>query len=355
MKKYNKIIVGIIVFLIAIVLCYPKLHFTYANSSCSEIVMELNSNRILFENNCMEKKYMASTTKILTAITIIENCDVNEIVHVTEKTVGVEGSSIYLQAGEKLSVKHLLYGLMLRSGNDCAETLAVHCSKSIEEFSLLMNDTAKKIGALNSNFVNPHGLHEDNHYTTAYDLALISAYAMKNETFREIVGTKSIKIPFTTQNTYRYLINKNKLLKDFEGTTGIKTGYTKKAGRCLVSSCVRDGMELICVVLNCPPMFERSKNLLTDCFNNYKLYKLVESDNIIDFIQVEKGDDIGVYVKKDIILPLSEFEYHNIDIIYDLPQKLEKPLKKDSEIGKIKICCQNKLLFSEKIYTIVDN
>ena len=159
----------------------------YFSQSVSEIVMDANSKRILHQNNIHEKKFMASTTKILTAICVIENTDVDREITVSNKTIGVEGSSIYLEEGEKLTIKHLLYGLMLRSGNDCAETLAVNCSGSIKEFASLMNSTAKKIGANNSNFVNPHGLHDDNHYTTAYDLALISCYAMKNKTFREIV------------------------------------------------------------------------------------------------------------------------------------------------------------------------
>lgn len=327
----------------------------YANNSSSEIVMEINTNRVLHENNANDKKFMASTTKILTAIVIIENCDIDEIITVTDKTVGVEGSSIYLEKGEKLSIRHLLYGLMLRSGNDCAETLAVHCSGSISEFANLMNKTAKKIGAYNSNFVNPHGLHNDEHYTTAYDLALISCYAMKNQDFRQIVGTKSIDIPFTTRGYNRHLINKNKMLNEFEGSNGIKTGFTKKAGRCLVSSCVRNGIELICVVLNCPPMFERSKTLLSNCFSEYKNYKLVESDYIFDFIEINNSErKCGIYVKNDIVLPLTESEKNSIQIIYDYPKTLSKPIKKDQEIGSIKICCENKLLFEEKIYTIVE-
>ena len=171
---------------------------TYADNSCAEIVMEVNSNVVLYKHNENSKKFMASTTKILTAIVVIENCNVNDVVTVTKDTVGIEGSSIYLEVGEQLTVKELLYGLMLRSGNDCAQTLAVYCSKSIENFANLMNKTAKKIGATNSNFVNPHGLHNDNHYTTAYDLALISCYAMKNSIFREIVSTKSVDISFSS-------------------------------------------------------------------------------------------------------------------------------------------------------------
>ena len=157
--------------------------FNYNTSS--EIVMEASTNRVLYANNIYEKYYMASSTKILTSIIVIENCDLAETVEVGAKTVGIEGSSIYLEAGEKLTVKDLLYGLMLRSGSDCAETLAVHCAGSIEKFAELMNKTAERIGAKNSHFVNPHGLHDDNHYTTAYDLALISCYAIQNKDFKE--------------------------------------------------------------------------------------------------------------------------------------------------------------------------
>ena len=326
--------------------------FNYNTSS--EIVMEVSTSRVLFADNIYEKKYMASTTKILTAIAIIENCNLNETVEVSAKTVGIEGSSIYLEAGEKLTVKDLLYGLMLRSGNDCAETLAVHCSGSIEKFADLMNETAKKIGAKNSHFVNPHGLHDENHYTTAYDLALISCYAIKNKDFKEIVSTKNVKIPFTTHNTFRYLTNKNKMLKEFDGATGIKTGFTKKAGRCLVSSCCRNGMELVSVVLNCGPMFERSKTLLQNGFDDYKMYNLVESDNIVAFIPTESAEEKrGVYIKEDVIVPLTEIERKSVEIVYELPEIIGSDVKCDEEIGFVKIYCKNNLIFSQKVYTIV--
>jgi len=327
-----------------------------ADSLTAEIVMEVGSNRVLHAKNQNEKRFMASTTKILTCITIIENCNLSDIVTITDKTVGVEGSSIYLEVGEKLSVLDLLYGLMLRSGNDCAETLAVYCSGSIENFAILMNETANKIGAKDSNFVNPHGLHDNNHYTTAYDLALISCYAMKNADFRKIVGTKVTKIPFTTRDYDRVLINKNKMLSEFEGATGIKTGYTKKAGRCLVSSCNRDGMELVSVVLNCPSMFERSKEILDTTFCEYKNYKLIESDNFVGFTQVktDKNDvKCGLYVKNDVVLPLTEYEKENLKIDYKYEEEICRPVEKDEEIGEINFYCQNNLIFSQKIYTII--
>lgn len=349
--------ISIICLFFTICLCLTYFNFNPIESDAetvSEIVMETTSHRIVYENNARVKKYMASTTKILTAITTIENCDIEEEVTVTEKSVGIEGSSIYLEVGEKLSVKDLLYGLMLRSGNDCAETLALHVSGSIKDFAELMNKTAKNIGCENSNFVNPHGLHSDNHYTTAYDLALISVYAMRNPVFRQIVSSKSYTIPFTTRNTKRLLINKNKMLKEFDGATGVKTGFTKKAGRCLVSSCKRNGMEFVCVVLNCPSMFERSKELLSCGFNNYTIYKLVESDNIIDFIKKSDSDEkLAVYIKNDIRLPLTTKEYDDIKIVYDLPEELPKNVTKDDIVGFVKIYCQNNLLFTEKIYTII--
>ncbi len=352
-KKITIIAISIIIFISIMIYDINMSHTTYASTANSaEVVMELNTNRVVHSVNKNERKFMASTTKILTAITIIENCNLSDIVEIKKETTGIEGSSIYLEAGEKLSVEHLLYGLMLRSGNDCAQTLAVHCSGNINDFARLMNQTAVKIGALNSNFVNPHGLHDENHYTTAYDLALISCYAMKNQTFRDIVGTKSIKIPFTTKNYDRYLVNKNKMLNEFEGCTGIKTGYTKKAGRCLVSSAKRNGTEFVCVVLNCPPMFEKSKILLSSAFTNYQNYKIMESDHIVGFIDVN-GTKCGAYIKNDIILPLTKFERENLDIVVEMPKKLKKSIKKDQQVGYVKIYYQNNLLFTEKIYSIL--
>jgi len=349
MKRFLTLILVVLSF--TIIFNNKEIIYTNASTSSSEIVIERDSGRILHENNARVKKYMASTTKILTAITIIENCDLNDVVTVGKETVGVEGSSIYLEAGEKISVKDLLYGLMLRSGNDCAETLAVYCSGSIDDFARLMNNMAKKIGANNSNFVNPHGLHDDNHYTTAYDLALISAYAMKNDTFREIVSKKSVNISFSTHDYVRHIANKNKLLFNLEGCTGIKTGYTKKAGRCLVSSVKKDGMELICVVLNCPPMFERSTELFNNLFNEYHPYKLVESDNIVGFVLDKSNKKVALHVKNDVILPLNEDELNNIEIIYDYPDAIDT-IKKDEIVGEIKIYLKNNLIFTEKIYTI---
>ena len=354
----NKIIFIILIIFIlfmSVIINFSNADAEGFDNSSSEIVMDVNSGRVLYSKNADVKKFMASTTKILTAIVIIESCDIDAKIEITDKTVGVEGSSIYLEKGEILSVKDLLYGLMLRSGNDCAETLAIYKSGSIGNFAELMNKKAEEIGAKNSHFVNPHGLHDDNHYTTAYDLALISAYALKNSVFKEIVSTKKAVIPFTTRNTKRVLINKNKMLSEFDGATGVKTGFTKKAGRCLVSSCERNGFEIVSVVLNCPPMFERSKELLSNAFNKYSPVKLIESDNIVDFVEIENCNiNCPIYIKNDLVLPLSEYEKENVEIDYEIPNVLRAPIKKDTEIGKIKISVKNNLIFTENLYTMID-
>ena len=318
----------------------------------SEIVMEVNSKRILHEKNCHDKKYMASTTKILTAICVIENIDVNTPVKIPAEAVGIEGSSIYLKENETLTVKELLYGLMLRSGNDCATALALAVSKSIDDFAVLMNKKAEEIGAMNSNFVNPHGLHDDKHYTTAYDLGLISCYAMQNDTFREIVGTKKIAISNEFYDYDRVLINKNKMLFANDNSTGIKTGYTKKAGRCLVSSRKKDGMEVVCVVLSCPDMWKISNELLDCALDDYKMVKVLESDNILDFNDDPPTKTIA-HVKRDVFLPLLNNEIKKVkyEIIYF--DNLNNALNKDTPIGKINFYIENNLIFEEKIYTII--
>lgn len=331
----------------------PASAYTAAMQTDAEIVMEIGTQRVLLDKDGDKRMYPASTTKILTAICAIENSNLDDVVTVTKQCVGVEGSSIYLTEGEKLTVGELLYGLMLRSGNDAATALAMYISGSIDAFADLMNATAKKTGATNSNFVNPHGLPDDDHYVTARDLALITAYALKNEDFKKIVSTKKIEISNGDKPYKRLLINKNKMLFECEGATGVKTGYTKKAGRCLVSSCERDGMELVSVVLNCPPMFETAKAHFNEYFSSYALYKIFESDFIVDFIPVDGTDEqCAVYIKEDVLLPLTEEERENINIRYDLPEKLPSGIKKDSEVGKIDFLVGNKLIFSEKIYTI---
>ena len=239
----------------------------YSTSAASAIVVDCGSGRVLYEKNADEKRPIASTTKILTAITVLENTDdISREVAVPDDAVGVEGSSVYLQKGEKLRIVDLLYGLMLRSGNDCAAALAYLTSGSIADFSHLMNFTAKRAGACSSHFVNPHGLPDPDHYSTARDMALISAYAMRNDMFVKIVSSEIYRDCPAPDGGTRVFVNKNKILGMVDGGNGIKTGYTKEAGRCLVSSAEREGRTVICVVLDCAPMFEESRDLINEAF-----------------------------------------------------------------------------------------
>ena len=326
---------------------------SYAFSvSKGEIVLEQSTKRVLYENNADLKLPMASTTKIITCITAIENADLDDEVKVTSKTCNIEGSSIYLKDGDIYSLRDLLYGLMLRSGNDCAETIALFVGKGRDNFINLMNETAKKCGANNTNLTNPHGLPDKNHYTTARDLALISCYAMDNPVFNEIVSSKSAKIVEKSTGNERVIVNKNKMLTRFDGANGIKTGFTKLAGRCLVSSAKRQNMQLVCVTLNCPQMFERSSELLNSCFNRFSLKEILLKEDFRKKTCVRGAEksEFCLQIKNDVLLPLKENEEVTIEI--KLPEKILLPKKRNEIVGEIEFYIKNNLIFSQKIYTM---
>lgn len=299
-------------------------------SARAEIAMELSTGTTLTENNAHARLPMASTTKILTAIIIIEDCNLDEEITVSDEAVGVEGSSIYLQKDEKIDIRDLLYGLMLRSGNDSAAALAIHHSGSIESFACVMNERAKKMGAKNSNFKNPSGLPDDEHYTTAYDLCTIACYAMKNEVFRQIVSTTNYS------GKYKNFINKNKILYKYENANGIKTGYTLKAGRCLVSSAQQNGMDIVCVVLNCPDMYERSIEIFESCYKKFRL------------VHLNKGT---VFNFNNILCSLKDCESFVIENTDKISYKIE-PAPNCEEIAHLLIYNGNNLIFTGKLYNI---
>jgi len=323
------------------------------NSSAKAMcVLEKDSGRLIAGKNENAKLAMASTTKIVTAITVIQNCnDLDEQIQISDKAVGIEGSSIYLRSEEIISVRDLLYGLMLRSGNDSAVALACHVGGSVESFADMMNETAKKAGATNSNFVTPHGLDHKDHYTTAYDLAKITAYALNNPTFKEIVSTKMHTVPATNKSEKRYMHNKNRLLNNLEGCIGVKTGFTKKAGRCLVSAIERENTTYVCVVLNCGPMFEESATLLNNADYSYKNTKIIDKNKEIynEYI-IDKADGkLYLYSEEDFCYPLSSGELQNIRIEYNV--KLDNA-KVGDQVGEIKVFLKNDLLKTIKLVTI---
>jgi len=274
--------------------------------------VEVTSGRLLYEKNAYQRLPMASTTKILTAITVLENVtSIEEIVKVNNKAIGIEGTSIYLQRGEELSVKELLLGLMLRSGNDASVALALHVSPSIQEFSFLMNAVARKAGAKDSNFKNPHGLDEEDHYTTAYDLAMISAYAMRNPIFAEIAATKDAKI--SGVDYPRVLQNKNRLLRSNKQIVGVKTGFTSKAGRCFVGAMNLGEMTVVNVVLNCGPMFPESEQMMKKAGSDFYMHKILSKETVITPTFPDRHDRIGM-VSEDFYYPLRKGEADKIDI-----------------------------------------
>lgn len=321
----------------------------------SMVVIEADSKRVLNDKNKDERLAMASTTKIMTALVTCKNVkDFDEVVAINDNAVGIEGTSMYLKKGEKLTIKELLYGLMLPSGNDAAMALAYYVGGSEERFVEMMNEQAKELNLQNTHFANPHGLDADGHYTSAYDLAIITAEALKNDTFKEIVSTKNIRVTGSKENEPRFLSNKNKLLKTLDGCTGVKTGFTDNAGRCFVCSCTRDGMTLISVVLNCGPMFEESAKLLNTCFEKYKMREILEPYAQGENIKVSNGesDFVQTVTKHGFTYPLTDEEFNNIKIVRNQPEILDAPVVKEQKIGEIEIYLDKNLLFKENIYTM---
>lgn len=332
----------------------PVIYTEVESSAKSMCVVEQSSGRILFGKNINKRLPMASTTKVFTALTVLENCDnLNEVVKIDDRAVGIEGTSIYLRKGEKLTVKELLLGMMLPSGNDAATALAYYIGKEIPNFCKMMQKTAENAGAVNSQFKNPHGLDEEGHYTSAYDLAIVTAKALQNPDFLRISTTKSAVISGNNEVKSRYLKNKNKLLNSYEGCIGCKIGFTDNAGRCFVSGAERNGMKVICAVLNCHPMFEECAKFMDLAFKNYKMTELMSAYDIIDEIPVKKGrvNSVKVFNRKKFSYPLTEDETLKINYITDIPDNLVAPIFKEKVVGKMKIYLENHLLFEDNILT----
>lgn len=268
----------------------------------SAVLIDGQSGAVLYSKNSAAHMNMASTTKIMTAMVILENMSLDTVVTVPKEATLVEGSSIYLRENEKITVETLLYGLMLESGNDAAHTLAVSCSGSIEKFADLMNETAKKIGLTSTSFANPHGLSAENHYTTAYELAYITYTAMQSPTFCKIVSTKNMVAPSLDGKFTRYFSNHNKLLRIYDGAVGVKTGYTKAAGRCLVGAAEKDGKRFITVTLNDGNDWNDHANMLDYAFDHYDTICIAPEN---DFA-VYNSDGYRLSNKKGVFLTVPE-------------------------------------------------
>ncbi len=309
-----------------------------AISAKSAILIDSDSGRVLYEHNSYEKLPMASTTKIMTGLLACESGKLSKSVKVSAFASGTEGSSLWLKIGEKQSLENLTYGLMLKSGNDAAVAIAEYLGGSIDAFALLMNKKAREIGAVNTNFENPHGLDSDGHYTTAYDLALIAREAMKNEKFSEIVSTKTYSIPMQGEKWDRALKNHNKLLWNYDGCNGVKTGFTKKCGRCLVSSAERNGRELICVTLNAPDDWKDHTYLLDYGFDNFETEVVAKKgEYACNYVYDEKNNrSVKLNFGDDYIVSVAENDVIKTEITYE---KIILPAKKGIKAGSMIVYC----------------
>lgn len=267
-------------------------------------VLDAVSGRVLYERNPDQRSLIASTTKIMTALVVCEQCNVLDRMRIPKEAVGIEGSSMYLREGEILTLQELLYGLMLSSGNDAAVALAIYCGGTVEGFAQRMNDKAHVLGMKNTHFENPNGLDSPGHYSTARDLAILAAYAMENPIFRQTVSTKSVKVG------ERCLTNHNKLLWRVSGADGVKTGFTKAAGRILVSSATREGRRIIAVTLNAPDDWNDHAALLEEGFSRFTTRRIVTAGEQVGTLEVLGGEQrrITVLAAEDFDYPLAPEE-----------------------------------------------
>ncbi|MFB4259696.1 D-alanyl-D-alanine carboxypeptidase family protein [Shouchella clausii] len=324
---------------------------TFPVSGQAAILMEQSSGRVLYSKNEHQPLKIASITKIMTAILAIESGKLDETVTVSKRAEGTEGSSLYLVAGEKLTLRDLVYGLMLRSGNDAAIAIAEHVGGSVEGFVFLMNEKAEEIGMSNTLFRNPHGLDTDeDHLSSAYDMALLTQYAMENEEYREISSTKDYR---SKGDKVRVFHNKNRLLTEkYSYSTGGKTGYTKLAKRTLVSTASKDGLDLIAVTLNAPDDWDDHMHMFNWGFDHYSLERLVSKGQLKS--KVDPFYEGNLYVPYDVVYPLTTEEKSQLQSALTLKNPPKRGKFTDQElldpIGKLAFTVDGKTIESIPLY-----
>ena len=314
----------------------------WAISAESYVVMDYDSKRVLMSKNMNEKKLIASTTKIMTAIIALENKDLNSVRKVGPEVLKAYGSAIYLSLDEEITLKDLLYGLMLRSGNDAAIEIAYHVSGNMDNFVKLMNQKAYELGMSNTIFINNHGLENEQgkgNTSTSYDMALLMRYALQNETFKEIIHTKE----YTAKTSGKIYVwhNKNKLLSTNEYEIGGKTGYTKKAKRTLVTAATKDAKRVIVVTLNDPNDFADHEELYNEIFNKYERVEILNKEATV----IDESNPLKYYLQNDFYALLTKEEKENIRIDYQIDQNANT-----KEVGNAYVYLKDKLLHTEKIY-----
>lgn len=323
------------------ILCFPVLFLTVCGeelgiSAQSAIVIEKDSGRILYQKNAEKQLPMASTTKIMTAIIALEQGNPTEKIRISPAAAAVEGSSMYLKEGEEFTLEELLYGLMLSSGNDAAVAIAEHLG-GMNGFVEQMNQKASVLGAVNTHFANPNGLPDDTHYSTARDMAVITAYCLNNPKFAEIAATKARQISGEGKAHPRSLTNHNKLLQLCPGCIGVKTGFTKAAGRCLVSAAQRNGMTLICVTLNAPNDWNDHCSLYDAMFQTYRLQSVLQAGKLLGEIEISNSETTALPIScpENFSYPLKENE-HCVTAL-SLAPPLDAPVSSGTEVGTITV------------------
>jgi D-alanyl-D-alanine carboxypeptidase (penicillin-binding protein 5/6) len=301
--------------------------------------MDVSSGRILYAHNAHERRPPASLTKVITALLALETEGFDETVTVSSGAARVEGSSIWLEAGETLTLGELLYGLMLRSGNDAAEAIAEHVAGGVDDFVLRMNRRAEALGALSTHFRNPHGLPAAGHLTTAADLALIARAALERDDFREIIATRQQVIPWPGKEWDRALLNENRLLWLYPGADGVKTGWTREAGRCLIASATRDGWQLVAVVLNAPSMWTDATRLLDWGFATFRPTLLFEDGDPVARVRVAGAAErwVPLAVGREVRVALLPGEEDRLAALPEVPPSVRSPLGRGQEIGSLRV------------------
>ncbi len=354
--KYIKKIFLIFCFL-SIIIHSNIIENVYANtidiSSPAAVVICEDTGRILLDKNMNEKRKMASLTKLMTSIILVENCKMDEKITIDKRACYIGGSEAGIKPNEEVTTKDLLYGMLLPSGNDCALAVAYHIGGDIENFANIMNKKAVELGLKNTSFANPHGLDSDNHYTTAYEMALIAKYAKEYNEIEKAVSTTSTTVKFGERNVF--LSNTNALLRTYEAATGMKTGFTNGANRCLVSSATKDNLNLIAVVLGSDTSkirFNDSVKILDKVFNTYSYKDISNFLNIYINIPIIKGNN-DCYIRNyayEKYEALTDEEYSKIKVVENFINKINAPMYKGDYIGTYSLMLDDEILYSKDFY-----
>lgn len=324
-------------------------------TAASAIVIEAKTGHVLYERDADKQMYPASTTKMMTLITALESNDLDEIVTVSDRASGAEGSTLWLEIGEKIPLGDLLYGMMMISGNDAAIAIAEHVDGSVAAFADHMTRRAHELGATGTNFVNANGLPDANHYTTAHDLAKMAAYGYTLDNFADIVGAKEEIFPWVHDPTH-LLRNENQMLWLYEGGNGVKTGYTDAAGRCLVSAANRNGVQLIAVVLDSLYIWNDSIALLDYGFSKVENEAIVRADETVETLPIISGRKKSMTVKTvdEIVMPTFKDDEAAYDLEYDFPSFLRAPIKKGDAVGRVHVLCDGKEVAQTEVVATAD-